>query len=92
MTSANVDIRKIIEIAIKKGASSIAIAHNHPSGDPSPSFEDVMLLRKLSSLQTQTEFHRTYNSWKKRLFSFRRDGRFDDPTTIRLKNRGCAAE
>ena len=48
VTSANVDIRKIIEIAIKKGASSIAIAHNHPSGDPSPSFEDVRFTRKLS--------------------------------------------
>ena len=48
VTSANVDIRKIIEIAIKKGASSIAIAHNHPSGDPSPSLEDIRVTRRIS--------------------------------------------
>jgi len=28
-------------------ASAIIIAHNHPSGDPSPSPEDVMMTRKL---------------------------------------------
>ena len=80
VTSANVDIRKIIEIAIKKGASSIAIAHNHPSGDPSPSFEDVRFTRKLSEAckPISLNFIEHIIVGRNVCFSFRRDGRFDD--------------
>lgn len=45
---ASVDIRKIIETAIRLGAVSIAIAHNHPGGDPRPSMEDVRFTKRLS--------------------------------------------
>lgn len=80
VTSANVDIRKIIEIAIKKWASSIAIAHNHPSGDPSPSFEDVRFTRKLSEAckPINLNFIEHIIVGRNVCFSFRRDGRFDD--------------
>ena len=37
----------VFETALKEGAKSIIVAHNHPSGDPSPSEEDVVLTRKL---------------------------------------------
>jgi len=80
VNSANVDIRKIIEIAIKRGAASIAIAHNHPSGDPTPSFEDVRFTRKLSEAckPINLNFIEHVVVGKNRCFSFRRDGRFDD--------------
>lgn len=48
LTCASVDVRKIIETAIKHGAAQIAVAHNHPSGDPTPSFEDIRLTRRLA--------------------------------------------
>ncbi len=80
VNSANVDIRKIIEIAIKKGASNIAISHNHPSGDPTPSFEDIRFTRKLSDScrPINLNFIDHIIVGKKACFSFRRDGRFDD--------------
>jgi DNA repair protein RadC len=43
-----VDPREVFRIAIHMGASAILMAHNHPSGDPSPSTEDVALTKKLS--------------------------------------------
>ena len=33
--------REIFHFAIEKFANSIIIAHNHPSGDPTPSYEDI---------------------------------------------------
>lgn len=37
----------VFEIAIKECAKSIIVVHNHPSGDPTPSEEDIALTRKL---------------------------------------------
>lgn len=37
----------VFEAALKEGAKSVIISHNHPSGDPAPSEEDLMLTRKL---------------------------------------------
>ena len=39
--------RDVFEAAIRKGAAAVIIAHNHPSGDPSPSQEDKNLTRRL---------------------------------------------
>ncbi len=79
VTSANVDARKIIETAIKRGAASIAIAHNHPSGDPTPSFEDIRLTRRLSDACRPIHISLIEHIivGKKACFSFRRDGHFD---------------
>jgi len=41
VNSAQVSVRKIAEIAIARNASAVALAHNHPSGLPIPSSEDV---------------------------------------------------
>lgn len=38
-----VDRAHLYTCALSAGASSIIIAHNHPSGDPSPSKEDILL-------------------------------------------------
>ena len=37
----------VFESAIKEGAKSVIVAHNHPSGDPLPSEVDVSLTQKL---------------------------------------------
>lgn len=37
----------VFETALKEGAKSVIVAHNHPSGDPTPSEEDVSLTQKI---------------------------------------------
>ena len=37
----------VFEAAIREGAKSVIVAHNHPSGDPTPSEVDVSLTQKL---------------------------------------------
>jgi DNA repair protein RadC len=39
--------REVFQSAIGKGASSIIVAHNHPSGDPTPSREDLKITNDL---------------------------------------------
>lgn len=40
--------REVFRPAIKDSASSIILAHNHPSGDPSPSREDIAVTQRLT--------------------------------------------
>jgi DNA repair protein RadC len=42
-----VDVRIIVKAAVEKLASSIIIAHNHPSGNPKPSDKDISITQKL---------------------------------------------
>jgi len=44
---ASVHVREVISRAIALGATAIIIVHNHPSGDPSPSKQDIRLTRDL---------------------------------------------
>ena len=37
----------VFRLALLCGASSVILAHNHPSGDPTPSADDVSTTRKL---------------------------------------------
>lgn len=39
--------REVYREAVKRSAASIVCAHNHPSGDPSPSQEDIHVTRRL---------------------------------------------
>lgn len=41
------DPREVYRDALLSGASAVAVAHNHPSGDPSPSPEDRAVTRRL---------------------------------------------
>jgi len=41
--------RELFRPAIRLGANSIILVHNHPSGDPAPSPEDIQVTRKLVS-------------------------------------------
>ena len=44
---AAVHVREVISRAIALGATAIIIVHNHPSGDPTPSQQDIRLTRDL---------------------------------------------
>ncbi|WP_339059924.1 DNA repair protein RadC [Tepidibacillus marianensis] len=47
LNSSIVHPREVFKPAIKKSASSIIVAHNHPSGDPTPSREDIDITKRL---------------------------------------------
>ncbi|MFN3728701.1 MAG: RadC family protein [Fimbriimonadaceae bacterium] len=47
LTQSVVGAREVFAPAITERASSIIVLHNHPSGDPSPSPEDISVTRKL---------------------------------------------
>ena len=44
---ASVHVREVISRAIALGATAIIIVHNHPSGDPTPSQQDIRLTREI---------------------------------------------
>ena len=44
---ASVHVREVIARAIALGATALIIVHNHPSGDPSPSQQDIRLTHDL---------------------------------------------
>jgi len=39
--------REVLGPALRAGAASLILIHNHPSGDPTPSHEDLRLTRQL---------------------------------------------
>ncbi len=47
LSSALVHPREVFKPAILSNAASVILAHNHPSGDPQPSPEDVATTRRL---------------------------------------------
>lgn len=47
LTSTVVHPREVFTKAIKKSAASVIFLHNHPSGDPSPSSEDLQSTKAL---------------------------------------------
>lgn len=47
LSTSIVHPREIFKIPIKKSAAAIILAHNHPSGDPTPSQEDVNITRRI---------------------------------------------
>lgn len=49
LNAAVISPRKIVEIALAEKASTVVLAHNHPSGVALPSQEDVMTTRRLAA-------------------------------------------
>lgn len=45
--SVNVDVRKIVETALRNKAVSVILAHNHPDGVAEPSNADILYTRKV---------------------------------------------
>lgn len=49
VNSANVPIRRIVEIALGAHATSVVLAHNHPSGIALPSGDDIQTTRRVAA-------------------------------------------
>lgn len=47
LTSSVVHPREVFRLAIQEAAAGILFVHNHPSGDPAPSQEDIRITRRL---------------------------------------------
>jgi DNA repair protein RadC len=47
LNASIVEPRETFKEAFKHSAASIILAHNHPSGDPTPSSEDIAITKKL---------------------------------------------
>ena len=47
-----VDIRKILNIALKRKATTVALAHNHPGDSPNPSDSDIVISKKIIKNRT----------------------------------------
>lgn len=47
-SNANIlDPKEVFKIALSRNSASIVLAHNHPSGDPSPSSSDIKITRRI---------------------------------------------
>ena len=47
LDSAPVHPREVFAPAVKRGAAAVVVAHNHPSGDPTPSPNDIDVTKRL---------------------------------------------
>lgn len=47
LTASSVYPREVVAAALRHHAAALIVAHNHPSGDPQPSAEDVAVTRRL---------------------------------------------
>ena len=52
---ASVPVRRVVEMALEAGASSVVLAHNHPSGIALPSGEDIQTTRRLAAALSAVE-------------------------------------
>ena len=55
VASADLDIRRLVENALLTGASSVVLAHNHPSGVALPSADDVQTTRRIAAALSAVE-------------------------------------
>jgi DNA repair protein RadC len=45
--SAQIRVSEVLRPAVRENCPSIIIVHNHPSGDPTPSPEDILITRRI---------------------------------------------
>ena len=73
LTAALVHPREVFTRAISSRCNSILVAHNHPSGDPTPSHEDLLVTKQLRDAGVLLDIPLTdhviigesgYTSWK----------------------------
>lgn len=57
VNSAGISIRKIVELALGANATTVVLAHNHPSGMAIPSPEDIQTTRRLAAALNAVEIH-----------------------------------
>lgn len=83
-----VEPREVYKSAILANAAGVLLIHNHPSGDPSPSREDINITKRLEEcgalLGIPVVDHIIFGIDK--MYSFKRNSR------INYKNYSCVAE
>ena len=47
LTSSLVHPREVFSPVVRESAAAVILIHNHPSGDPAPSHEDLQITRRL---------------------------------------------
>ena len=57
INSASISVRKIVETAINANATTVILAHNHPSGVALPSAEDIQTTRRVAAALNAVEVH-----------------------------------
>jgi len=72
LTASSVYPREVISAAITNNAAALIFAHNHPSGDPEPSREDIAITKRLvfACRTTDITVHEHVIIGDKRYFSF----------------------
>jgi len=73
---ATVYPRRLVEAALRRGATNLVLAHNHPNGDVQPSEQDKLLTRALvlAAETVQVKIHDHLIVSKDHIFSFRKAG------------------
>ncbi len=49
LTNALIHPREVFRLAVSRGVASLIAGHNHPSGDPTPSRDDIAITERLKS-------------------------------------------
>ncbi len=57
VNSAAISVRKVVSTALAANATTVVLAHNHPSGLAIPSGEDVQTTRRIAMALRQVEVH-----------------------------------
>ena len=55
VNSANIPIRRVVEIALNTNATTVILAHNHPSGLALPSADDIQTTLRLAKAMAAVE-------------------------------------
>ena len=57
VNSTSISIRKVVETALSANATTVVLAHHHPSGVALPSSEDVQTTRRIAAALSAVEVH-----------------------------------
>ena len=57
VNSASISVRKVVETALATNATTVVLAHNHPSGIAVPSNEDIQTTRRIAAALHAMEIH-----------------------------------
>ena len=57
VNTASISVRKVVETALAANATTVVLAHNHPSGIAVPSNEDVQTTQRIAAALAAVEIH-----------------------------------
>ena len=57
VNTASISVRKVVETALSANATTVVLAHNHPSGIAVPSNEDIQTTRRVAAALNAVEVH-----------------------------------